>query len=254
MNARILSSPKDSREQLAADIDSPLRLPIRDVTPFTTIDFPGRLAAVLYTQGCAWRCRYCYNSDFWPFNTDARLISWEFIQSFLEGRKGLLDGVVFCGGEPTAHPELGQAMALVKEMGFQIGLHTSGMFPERLQKILGSCDWIGMDVKAPFEDYERVTQVKNSGAGPRRSAQLILESGIEYEFRTTFHPALLSEENILEIAKDLSLLGARHFALQTFYPKGCLDQSLKTYPVSPSFISPSLKNSLHQLLGSVLFR
>lgn len=252
MNARISLSPENSGKP-AAGINEP-DIIISDITPFTTVDFPGRLAAVLYTQGCAWRCRYCYSSDFWSFDPAPSRISWGRVNQFLESRKGLLDGVVFCGGEPTAHAGLGRALAAVKEMGFQIGLHTSGMYPEKLKGLLALCDWVGMDVKAPFSRYERITRVPDSGERARESARLILESGVDHEFRTTVHPSLLSESDIMEIAHELADVGAQNFALQPFFPKGCSDQELNGYRMPSHWVSEPLSQFLNLRFKSFTIR
>ena len=253
MNADILSSRARSTFEKPCAAEPTPDLPLGGITPFTTIDFPGRLAAVLYTQGCAWRCRYCHNSHLWQFNSDS-IISFHKVLHFLENRKGLLDGVVFCGGEPTAHEGLPAAIQTVKEMGFQVALHTTGMYPGRLRKVLQACDWVGMDIKAPFLSYQKITQTEQSGTKPLESVGVVLESGIEYEFRTTVHPALLSEENILEIARELCDRGAKYFALQAFHPKGCLDETLKNTAVPTELISNNLKNELSSMFESFQIR
>jgi pyruvate formate lyase activating enzyme len=253
MNARILSNQDRRWSQKSFAAASIPELTLGGITPFTTIDFPGRLAAVLYTQGCAWRCRYCHNSHLWPFQSSSTIPFKKVIQ-FLENRHGLLDGVVFCGGEPTAHEKLPEAMRFIQEMGFQVALHTTGMYPERLRKTLSFCDWVGMDVKAPFRLYEKTTQKEQSGIEPRTSVGIVLESGVDYEFRTTVHHALLSEEDILEIARDLSAMGVSNFVLQSFQPKGCLDETLKSGPIPKNLISQDLENKLASLFSNFRIR
>lgn len=250
MSENTLSSQRSVADTLPAECSE---WPLGGITPFTTIDFPGRLAAVLYTQGCDWRCRYCHNSHLWPFRSDGALSFKKAVQ-FLEDRRGLLDGVVFSGGEPTAHEGLAQAMRFVKNMGYAVGLHTTGMRPERLKEVIASCDWVGMDVKAPFEGYEKITKVPQSGSAPRESARFLAQSGVAYEFRTTVHPDLLSEEEIWELAQGLAAMGATHYAIQTFHPKGCLDQELKSKPTSPRIISESLESRLQKLFPSFTVR
>lgn len=253
MNVRILSSQeiKQPRKPPAA---APIpELTLGGITPFTTIDFPGRLAAVLYTQGCAWRCRYCHNSHLWPLQSD-NTVPFKRAVQFLEGRRGLLDGVVFCGGEPTAHEQLPRAMGVIKEMGFQVALHTTGMYPERLRSALRFCDWVGMDVKAPFRLYEKITQKEQSGVEPRKSVGIVLESGIDYEFRTTAHPVLLSEEDILEIARELSSMEVSNFTLQSFQPRGCPDPTLRNSPIPGELISRDLENRLASLFKNFKIR
>ena len=246
MNAPTLSSPPSAGKASALEIGG--------LTPFTTIDFPGRLAAVLYTQGCAWRCRYCYNAHLQSFEASSAEVPWEKVLAFLESRRGFLDGVVFCGGEPTAHVGLGPAMREVKAMGFEVALHTTGMYPERLEAVLPLCDWVGMDVKSPFDRYETITGVARSGENPQKSAQAILQSGVAHEFRTTVHPDLLSESDLLEIGAELSQMGARHFALQAFHAEGCVDESLKNTGRPGIPLSTEARSTLASLFSTFIIR
>ena len=223
------------------------------VTPFTTIDFPGRLAAVVYTQGCAWRCRYCHNSHLRPFQADGA-IPFSKVLDFLRGRKGLLDGVVFCGGEPTAQPELPAAMRQVKALGFEVALHTAGMYPERLREVLALCDWVGMDIKAPFHAYEKITQIENSGESVKQSLRFLLDSGVDHEVRTTVHSTLLSEEELLEMAGELSRLGVQNYALQTFQARGCSDEALNISHISGEDVLNRLNEALSPAFKSFKIR
>jgi pyruvate formate lyase activating enzyme len=253
MSAPTLSSPKPTLE-FAAESRELDFIPIGGITPFTTIDFPGRLAAVLYTQGCVWRCRYCHNSHLWSVEKTVLSVSWEKIRDFLKARQDLLEGVVFCGGEPTLHAGLGDAMRLVKDLGFLVALHTTGMFPERLSAALPLCDWVGMDVKAPFEDYEKITGVKNSGIFPKESLKLLLNCGVDYEVRTTFHPSLLDSHDLERLGSELAGMGARHFVLQLFRPEGCQDARLAREHSNLITIPESSKNFLASLFDSFKIR
>jgi pyruvate formate lyase activating enzyme len=227
---------------------------VAGITPFTTIDFPGRLAGVFYLQGCPWRCRYCYNAEFWPLPPVSQKVPLEKILQFLDFRKNHLDGIVFSGGEPTLHERLPVWMKAVKEMGFEIGLHTGGMVPERLAQVLPLCDWIGLDIKAPFGLYEKVTLVPGSGDKARQSAGLVIKSGKDYECRTTFHPALLSEEDILAVARELAQMGCKRYALQMFRPDHCADKELRDSPVPVAGISAGLRQALKALFPDFLIR
>jgi anaerobic ribonucleoside-triphosphate reductase activating protein len=244
-SARLTSSPISSAPRGRADV-----LPVGGITPFTTVDFPGRTAAVFYTRGCAWNCRYCHNSAFRPFREEDG--GWRRAVSFLETRRGLLDGVVFSGGEPTAHAALAGAMETVKGMGFEVALHTTGMHPERLAAVAPLCDWIGMDLKAPFARYAGVTGRAGSGDPARRSARFLVGSGRPHEFRTTVHPALLSEADVLEIARALSEMGARDYAVQRFRAEGCADAELSAGPVPP--LSAAFLEELKRLFPRVILR
>jgi pyruvate formate lyase activating enzyme len=220
---------------------------VAGITPFTTIDFPGRLAGVFYLQGCPWRCRYCYNSEFWALPPEGARVPLEKILEFLNARKGHLDGIVFSGGEPTLHERLSVWMRAVKDLGFEIGLHTGGMFPERLKTVLPQCSWVGLDMKAPFRLYEKVTRATGSGEPARKSAELVIASGIPYEFRTTFHPEVLSEDDVLEMARELVSMGCTDYTLQMFRPDHCPDKMLRESGVPRAGISTSLRTALQKL-------
>lgn len=186
---------------------------IGGLMPLTTIDFPGRLAAVVFCQGCPWRCGYCHNPELQVRACETGL-RWADTLKFLHRRQGLLDGVVFSGGEPTLQSGLVDAVRAVKAMGYQVGLHTAGPYPNRLARLLPWLDWVGMDVKMPFERYESVTGVPGSGARALASARRVLNSGIAYEFRTTVDCGLLQGDTLWTLARSLAKLGVRNYVLQ----------------------------------------
>ena len=252
MSGNISRSPK--KQGVAALNNNLEDICVAGITPFTTIDFPGRLAGVFYLQGCPWRCRYCYNSEFWPLPPQGHRVPLEKILEFLSVRKGHLDGIVFSGGDPTIHERLPVWMKEVKAMGFEIGLHTGGMQPERLREVLPLCNWVGMDMKAPFRLYERVTQVAGSGDMARRSAELLLSSGVSYEFRTTFHEDILSEEDVLEMARELVSMGCGHYTLQMFHADHCPDKELRESVAPGTGISAHLRQNLRYLFPDFLIR
>lgn len=201
-----------------------LALDVGGLTPLTTTDYPGQLAAVVFCQGCPWRCGYCHNPHLIPRDGDAA--GWADVLSFLRRRQGLLDAVVFSGGEPTLQSGLLEACTTVREMGFKVGLHTAGTYPERLAAVLPVLDWVGMDIKAPFASYDRITQVPGSADRARESLSLLLQSGVEYEIRTTLHAGLLSHAQVLELAHELAGAGVRDFVLQAFRTQGCAEPLL----------------------------
>lgn len=176
-------------------------LKIGGVLPFTTIDYPDHLDTVVFCQGCPWRCCYCHNRELLD-ETASSKFSWDEVLAFLERRRGLLDAVVFSGGEPTMQSGLLGAVGAVKSMGFLAGLHTGGGYPEKLAELLPHLDWVGMDIKALFPDYAIITGVSSSGELAKHSSYLVRESGVAHEFRTTLHPYLL-EAGRLEILKRL---------------------------------------------------
>lgn len=195
-------------------------------TPLSTTDWPGMLAAVVFCQGCPWRCRYCHNPDLIPARGEHE-IPWEAVRAFLHRRQGLLDGVVFSGGEPTLQTSLADAMREVRALGFQIGLHTGGMYPEKLEAVLPLVDWVGMDVKAPFAAYPRITGAAGSGGRAQAGLQQVLASGVDHEIRTTVHPVLLSNADLTDMARDLAARGVKHYVIQAFRSQGCQDKGLR---------------------------
>lgn len=157
-------------------------LRVGGLTRLSATDYPDKLAAVVFCQGCAWRCTYCHNPHLLPFEAGA--LAWEEITRFLEKRRGLLDAVVFSGGEPTLQPGLGQAMRQVKSLGYLVGLHTAGIAPRRLEQVLPLVDWVAMDLKAQFAEHESITRRPGSGQRARRSLELILASGVAFQLHT----------------------------------------------------------------------
>ena len=227
------------------------QLKIGGITPFTSIDYPGRLAAVIFVQGCPWRCRYCHNPHLQPRVSQAGP-EWKETMRWLQRRVGLIDAVVFSGGEATIDPALPAAMRDVRSLGFQVGLHTAGIYPHKLADLLPQVDWVGLDIKAPFAHYEQVTQVADSGRLALRSVEAVLASGIPCEMRTTIHPALLAEDDILSLACTLAKKGVTEYALQLFRPQGCGDARLD--PVPAGYPSPALLQRLHGMFPRFVLR
>ena len=186
---------------------------IAGLTPLTTIDFPGRLAAVIFCQGCPWGCSYCHNPDLRSRRRGVGMC-WSQVLDLLRQRLGLLDGVVFSGGEPTLQSGLIDAVYEIKNLGFEVGLHTAGPYPKKLERLLPDLDWIGIDIKAPFDRYETVSAVPGSGAQALKSLMQVLDSGIAYEVRTTFDIGLLTEDELLSMARSLVTLGVGNYVLQ----------------------------------------
>ena len=165
-------------------------LRVGGLTPLSASDYPDRLAAVVFCQGCAWRCTYCHNPELLDFSGKP-LLPWPEVLAFLEKRRGLLDAVVFSGGEPTLQPSLKDAIQAVKRMGYLVGLHTAGTAPRMLARVLPLVDWVGMDLKADFSRHESITGVAGSAARARRSMELIASSGVAHQFHTLAEPGEL---------------------------------------------------------------
>ena len=183
------------------------------LTPLTTIDFPGRLAAVVYCQGCPWRCGYCHNPELLDATAPPAL-PWERALAFLQSRRGLLDGVVFSGGEPTRQAALPAALAEVRALGLQTALHTGGMYPGRLAALLAQLDWVGLDIKALPQRYDAITATPGSGARAWDALEVLLAHGTDHECRTTWHAGLFGVDELLDLARTLAARGVRRWALQ----------------------------------------
>ncbi len=224
MNVAISSSRR-------ATASSPIT--VGGFVPLSTTDYPGgHLAAVLFLQGCPRRGADCHNPSL-QSRRGAVARSWDEVMDFLDSRRGLLDAVVFSGGEPTLQAGLGAAIDEVRSKGFRVGLHTAGIYPRRLRELLPKVDWVGLDVKAPFGDYARIVGRPTDGAGAQESLDLVLESGVEHEVRLTFHSRLFDAHTLLGIANGLARRGVRSFALQEFRAIGCRDANLAAQTVQP---------------------
>jgi len=216
-------------------IAEPSSLRVGGLTALSTTDYPGHLAAVVFCQGCPWRCGYCHNPHLLPAHGATR-IAWSDVVAFLGRRVGLLDAVVFSGGEPLAQRSLAAAARAVKRMGFRVALHTGGAYPERLATVLPLVDWVGFDVKTSFTDYARITATAGSGEKAFASAGILLASGVAHEFRTTVHPKRHARDALAALARRLASLGVRHYALQEFRDAGCANAEWRS-DGAPSFLN-----------------
>lgn len=187
------------------------------------IDYPGKISAVIFTQGCNLRCPYCHNPELVDSGLFTSPVSQDEILSFLEKRKGKLDGLVITGGEPALQKGLVEFMRSVKDMGFLIKFDTNGTFPEVLETVIEQklADYIAMDIKGPAHKYSDIAGTQVDMNSILRSISSIMNSGIDYEFRTTWAMEQLSLSDIEEIA--LMIKNAKRFALQRFNPSKHLD-------------------------------
>ncbi|MBR1777050.1 MAG: anaerobic ribonucleoside-triphosphate reductase activating protein [Alphaproteobacteria bacterium] len=225
---------------------------IGGVEPFTTVDFPGRLAAVLFCLGCPLRCPYCHNRELQDFKGKP-FISWDRFTEFLESRKKLLDGVVFSGGEPLAQPDLYESIKTVKDMGFAIGLHTSGINADRLKQILPLLTWIGFDIKTVFEAYEERIPHANA-ATIEACLDMAIAAGIELEVRTTLDPRIISKEELLQLAAVLAQKGIETYAIQEYRPHPAEKQPPALNAVTSFFTDKALLDELNSLFKKFIIR
>jgi len=194
----------------------------------TLVDFPGKVAATVFTIGCNFLCSFCHNPELVdPLLMKSQpVISESEIFEFLKKRKGDLEGVCVSGGEPTLHKDLAEFLSKIKNLGFSVKLDTNGSHPEMLEKLIKKkfVDYIAMDIKAPLEKYEEITVVADLEK-IKKSVDLIKNSGIDYEFRTTVVPRFHKKEDLLDIAEWLK--GSGKYFLQQFYPTKTLDFELE---------------------------
>jgi len=200
-------------------------LRVGGLVPLTTLDFPDHLACVLFCQGCGWRCRYCHNPQLIPA-CGSEEKPWSEILAFLEQRIGLLEAVVFSGGEPTLQTALPDAIAQVRALGYKVGLHSAGIKPKLFRQVLPLVDWVGFDVKALPEQSTLITGVEGSGKANWKSLDLLLESGVEHECRTTVHWNLFDAERLWDMAQRLRARGVERFVVQCVRTARMLDASL----------------------------
>lgn len=169
---------------------------------FSTVDYPGHLSAVVLCRGCQeLRSEARQSRRLVPPGTASW--SWREIADWLDSRHGLLEAVVFSGGEPLLQRGLDFAMCDVAEMGYHVGLHTTGMYPDRLAAILPLVDWIGFDVRAPFDDYARITNA-SSGNEVLRALTIVRASGVAHEIRCTVDETRLGADDGARLARQLA--------------------------------------------------
>ncbi|MCL2484886.1 MAG: anaerobic ribonucleoside-triphosphate reductase activating protein [Endomicrobia bacterium] len=211
------------------------------------LDYPGKLSAIVFTQGCNFKCGYCHNPELNKIKTRP-LYTVPAILEFLKTRMGKLDGVVITGGETCIQKDLKSFVAEIKGMGFSVKLDTNGSMPEVLEDLLENrlLDYIAMDIKAPLDKYCRITKTNIDTEKIKRSINIIMNSGIEYEFRTTAIKGQLEEKDFIEIGDLIS--GAKKYYLQKFVPTKILDADFFD---KPTFSDMEFGNIVSFLRGKV---
>ncbi|MGZ6235780.1 MAG: anaerobic ribonucleoside-triphosphate reductase activating protein [Syntrophales bacterium] len=188
------------------------------------IEYPGKISAIAFTQGCNFRCPYCHNPELVDPDLYRECLSEEGVLSFLQKRKGKLDALTITGGEPTIQVDLLDFIKCVKNIGYLIKLDTNGSCPEVLERLIGGrlVDYIAMDIKGPLHKYRTVTRSKIDEDKIRQSIEIIMKSGMPYEFRTTVPKRLLDVDDLLEMGMLLKNAGC--YILQQFIPTRTLDR------------------------------
>ncbi len=182
------------------------------------IDYPEKISAIVFTQGCNLRCGYCHNPELVQAKMFIRPLSEKKFFDFLKTRQGKLDAVTITGGEPTLQSDLPEFIAKIKKLDFLVKLDTNGRDPRMLQGLLKKklLDYIAMDIKAPLSKYEEVCGILAPVREIQQSISLIMKSGVDYEFRTTVVKGQLTPDDLLEIGKLIK--NARLYILQKFEP------------------------------------
>lgn len=194
---------------------------IAGIQKLSLLDYPDKTCATIFTPGCNFRCPFCHNSRLVVNTDEAGHIGEEEVLAFLAKRQGLLDGVCITGGEPTLQNGLEDFICKIRALGFELKLDTNGYLPDRLEALLssGNVNFVAMDIKNSLPRYAETAGIDGLDTEKiKRSIEIIRNSGVPYEFRTTVVREYHTREDILEIAKLLS--GAKRYALQSFKDSG----------------------------------
>ena len=188
----------------------------------TLLDYPGKVAATIFTGGCNLRCPFCHNAGLVLHLNETETISEETVLSYLQKRRGILDGVCITGGEPLLQPDLIPFIEAIRSMGYLIKLDTNGSFPDRLAMLIdqGLIDYVAMDIKNASEKYAMTCGLAETPSGMDESIDLLLQGKIDYEFRTTVVREFHTAKDIEDIAKRIQ--GAKKYFLQGFIDSGNL--------------------------------
>ncbi len=180
------------------------------------LDFPDKVSAIVFTQGCNFNCGYCHNPALLEFKPKNDICSTDVFFDFLKKRKGKLDGVVITGGEPTLQRDLYSFIHKIKEEGFLVKLDTNGTNPDIVEKLINEnlVDYIAMDIKATLKKYSDIVNAKVDIDKIKTSINMLLTSHVDYEFRTTILPSLISVEDFYDIGELIK--GAKRYYLQKF--------------------------------------
>ncbi len=214
--------------------------------PLSLSDFPGMLATTVFTVGCNFACPYCHNPELVTTSPETPRLTEEDFFAFLERRKGKLTGVCITGGEPTLHPDLPEFIRHVRALRYAVKLDTNGSDPEMLEHLLKEqlLDYVAMDVKAPAARYAEIACNPQAYDAARISLQLLGQSRIPHEFRTTVLPALFSEADIAGIATMLP--AGSQYMIQNFVASKILDAGLAHEQGFPSDVLKDIGAHLQQ--------
>jgi len=218
------------------------------------IDYPGLICATVFLQGCNFKCPYCHNPELVDPGLFRTSIKENTVMEFLGSRKGKLDAVTICGGEPTIQDDLTHFIKQIKKMGFAVKLDTNGSQPNIIKTLIAEklLDFIAMDVKAPLDKYKEIAKTNVNQDAIKESIKIILKAKIPYEFRTTLVQSQLEENDILQIGKLIT--GASHYVLQNFVNVITLDKRFQKEKTLSEEKLQKIKNHLQHQIPSVTIR
>jgi len=211
------------------------------------IDYPNKIASVLFTPGCNLRCGFCHN---WRIAVEPKppFLQEAVALEILESRKKYVDAVVVTGGEPCMHKELPRFLEKLKQRGFQVKLDTNGFYPDVLEQCLAHVDYVALDVKTSLEKYKLLGAKDTTGL--LRTVEMLKMGKVAYEFRTTVVPELITAGDVTRICELVK--GAKTHAFQQFVPQDTLDKHFETVkPYAPEVISEfagTMKNYAENVL------
>lgn len=195
----------------------------------TLLDYPGKIASLVFTQGCALRCSYCHNPELIPIKKTSD-INADFIIECLKSRQNIIEGVCISGGEPTLHPDLPDFIRRIKNLGILVKLDTNGVHPKMIASIIqeGLVDYFAMDIKAPWSKYEAIIKVENPviAENCKKTLRIIQNSCVDHEFRTTVFPPVHTEDDFIEMAGYLR--PAEKYFIQNIRYEKTLDPHIDT--------------------------
>ena len=210
-----------------------MNLEIKGFLETSFLDWDGKVVSTLFLPRCNFRCPFCHNSDLIENPQKIENVPLDRVESFLLRQKDFIDGICLTGGEPNLH-DLSGFLKRIKSFGFKIKIDTNGSNPEAIQKQIEAklVDYVAIDIKGPLDErYDKLSGIKTDLDKIKKSVRLVMDKGIEHEFRTTVVPSLLDTGDIKHIAEFIA--GAKKFVLQQFVAEHCWDKSLRSVKPYP---------------------
>jgi pyruvate formate lyase activating enzyme len=228
---------------------------IRGIIETSFLDWDGKVVMVLYTPSCNLKCPFCHNWELMDNPSRYPEKTWDDIKLLLEEYSDFLDGVCVTGGEPLLEPDLEELLQNVKNMGKLVKLDTNGTLPDVLSRLIekGLIDYIAMDIKMPPDKrYIQAAGVKIDLKKIKKSISLIMNSGIDYEFRTTVVPTIHTKEDIVDIARHIK--GAKKYVLQQFAPFHARDEKLQELKPYENEVLADIADECSQFVENMIVR